>query len=156
MKAVCLSGYQNPDEILNYFHLFVSDEFRLWYLNSSLKNIEELENEFNKEVYRLQKKYEDNLHLKQNNFLPKLKTKFKNDSSVLSEIEKYPLSSFFKYKSLMIKEMYPSISDTDFIRMVIFMFDNDEVKLKLIKYLKASFRDVFDTLRILDEINKSI
>lgn len=147
--------YQRPDDILEYFHLFLDDQFSLWYLtlDSKFKNFVSLEQKFLSEVFRLEQEEEDNLHLKEKPFIEKLKIKYSKDALKLEEISSQPLTSFFKYKCLMLRRMYKSLSDSDMIRMVIFLFEDEDIKLKLSKYLKVSLKDVFETIKLIDQLN---
>lgn len=146
--------YQQPNDVLEFFHLFLNDELSLGYLklDSKFKNFENLEEKFLEEVFRLEQEEEDDLHLKQTSYLLKLKSKFSKEPLKLEEIRTQPLSAFFKYKCILIRKIYKSLSDSEMVRMVIFLFDDKTVKQRLSKYMKVSLKDVYETLKLIDQI----
>lgn len=146
IKAICKKNYQNPDDIIQFFHLFIDKMYHVWALNLKVTTLDQFEKEFYDEIFRSKQEMEDEIHLNQADYLDKLNTIYKNDKLVLKEIKDYPLSSFFKYKSLSNKEL---------IKLVIFMFKEENIKIKLERYINTSFKDVYDTLKIIDEINSS-
>lgn len=135
IKAICTNNYQNPNDIISFFHLFVDKIYRHWALNLKITTLEDLEKDFYTIVFKSKKELQDDLHLDQAKFLERLKVLHKNDKEILQELKDYPLSSFFKYKALLIRRLYKSLSDKDLIRLIIFMFDEKDIVLKLEKFI---------------------
>lgn len=155
IKAYCNLNYQSPNEILDYFHIFLSNELKKWYLKldaSKKTTLDELESLFIEEVFDRECEYEELIRLKQNSFLAKMKSLFPEDS-IVKESVNFPLSSFLKLKILTIRKVYPKICKEDAIRLSIFSIESSQVKKTFSKYLKSDLSDIISLAKSVDELN---
>lgn len=155
VKAVCKNRYQNPDDIIQFFHLFLDKMYQDWCMKLNAENLEELESMFYDEIFRSKNEQESDVHLKGQAYLDKLNQIYKNDSAILKEISDYPLSSFFKYKFFSVRKLYKTISDKELMRMILFMIDDKDTKIKLEKFLNTSVKNVYDTLKLIDQMKSN-
>lgn len=147
------NNYIRPNEIIEYFHLFLDKELLSWFfkLNSNIKDdLNKFEISFYDEVYRLQDEYETLVSAKQDIFMKLFDAKHKDNKEYVAEVQASPLSSYIKLKLLTIKKVYSNILKEDAIRMTIFSLNDSDLKMKLLKFIKSDLVDILSLANSLD------
>lgn len=153
VKSYCVKFYPNPIEIISYFTLFINEELHHWFYNlkeDDKSNLEKFETSFLNEVHKLECSYYDLVLLKQTSFMAKVKEKYKNNATFLSECTSNPLATFLKTKIMIIKKVYPAINKKDTIRMSIFSVDDKDIKSKLSKFVNSDLIDILNLAKSID------
>lgn len=153
IKGYVNLNYQNPRELLDYFHIFLSKDLQKWFLKldkCKKINLDTFEECLLNEVFTMECQYENLVILKQKAFLEKVKELFKDDPLV-NELEDNPLSSYLKLKLIIIRKIYPKVCKEDAVRMAVLAIDNDQVKKQFSKFLKSDLDDIFSLAQSLDD-----
>lgn len=154
IKAYCKLNYQSPNELMEYFHVFLHKDLQKWFLkldSAKKTSLDVFEPVFIDEVFDRENDLEDLVTLKQNDFMIKAKTVLKDDLFV-KEAANAPLSSFLKLKILVIRLVYPKIAKVDAIRLSIFAIDDKNTKKVLVKFLNSDLNDIISLAKSLDDL----
>lgn len=147
IKNYCNDNYSNPNEVINYFHIFLESDLHKWLFNLTDKeksSLEIFESSFYDEVFKMECNYEDLVSLKQTAFMDKFKLMFNNNEQIIKQISDTSLSSFISLKIMVIKRLYSSISKKDAIRMAIFSIDDFDIKKKFSLFLNSDLNDILN------------
>lgn len=154
LKSYCKLNYQNPNEILDYLHIFLEKDLQRWYLKLDKKDkssLDDFESLFLDKVFDKENDLEELVRLSQKDFIAKAKIVFKDDI-LLNEVNSKPLCTFLKMKILVIKLVYPKISKIDAIRMAIFAVADKDTRKILIKFVNSDLSDIFSAAQSIDEV----
>lgn len=132
--------YRNPNDFIEYFHLFVDKDFHKWCFEltgESKSDWSAFKKAFLEKVYKLEVDYQNLVSSDSADFLSKLKTMNPKDKQLLDEIQNQPMQTYFKHKVATINRVYPRSTMRDMIKQAIFQIKDSNLKSKFYKLRNA-------------------
>lgn len=133
--------------------MFLDKEYYTWFFKldrNGFCTLNEFEQEFLNESFRLQFEYNIFAVSRENEFLRKMKDKYSTDNAMLSKLNNKAVSSYIKYKLFFINMVFKSMNKNDAVSMAINLIDNETNRKKLMEYRKSDINDIFVFASYLD------